>query len=118
MTYKYHYYPVLTLLTHCKPLSKLVSELNALIIKVINHKEVNVMAVTVPEQTTTEDEWISAEELAKLWDCGADHVRDLMRAEKIPGGLIIPSLGHTGRKPRYKIHYPTLLAATHSGTEA
>ena len=76
------------------------------------------MAVTVPEQTTTEDEWISAEELAKRWDCGADHVRELMRAEKIPGGMIIASLGHTGRKPRYKIHYPTLLAATHSGIEA
>ena len=99
-------------------MSKLVSELNALIIKVIKHKEVNLMAVTVPEQTTTEEEWISAEELAKRWKCGADHVRALMREEKIPGGMITASLAHTGRKPRYKIHYPTLLAATHSGTEA
>ena len=91
--------------------------MNDLISKVINHKEVSLMAVTVPEHSTTEDEWISAEDLAKRWACGPDHVRELMREGKIPGGMIIPSLGHTGRKPRYKIHYPTLLAATHSGTE-
>ena len=69
-------------------------------------------------ETIVEEEWLSAQQFARIIRCDPDDVRKRIKAGLHAGGHMMAPL--TGTRPLYKVHYPTFMASMASnqpGTE-